>query len=47
MESEKTFVLVHQAFYGGWCWREVGKVLSPIPDTMAAQPDNIHYQEAS
>ena len=27
MTSEKTFVLVHGGFHGGWCWREVANAL--------------------
>lgn len=27
MEQSKTFVLIHGAFHGGWCWQEVAELL--------------------
>lgn len=30
-----TYILVHGAWHGGWCWRRVVRILTGLRDTMS------------
>jgi len=38
-----TFVFVHGAWHGGWCWSEVVRLLAAYPETRVSHPKRTLY----